>query len=58
MSRDLNYTAAEKQEIIALLSTDLREAAVSEAYFRKRMAQLGHNATEIDQLVNEALKPT
>lgn len=58
MTKPDEYTQDEVREILELLGVDLRSGEMSEAEFRKQAAKYGLNATEIDQLVKEALKPT
>lgn len=52
------YSQAEIQELIAYLGVELREQKISEDEFRRGVAKYGFNATDIDQLVSEAWRPT
>lgn len=55
------YSEQEKQEMIQAMGSELREAEdqeLFEKFFRRRLAILGYNATDIDQIIDEAMKPT
>lgn len=58
MNKEDKYTQEEVKEFIDVLSIELRLGFVTEEQFRRSMAKLGNNATEIDSLVNEAMKST
>lgn len=51
-------TWSELEEMIQVLGMEFREQSMNEEDLRKRLARLGFNATEIDNYVEEARKPT
>lgn len=58
MTKPDEYTQAEIREMVECAGVELRLGDMTENDFRSRMARLNFNATEIDRLVIEALKPT
>lgn len=52
------YTPKEIQEMVAMLSKELREGHCSEAHFRMSMAKFNYNIAETDRLIEEAMKLT
>lgn len=58
MSKEDKYTQDEVREMLGLFGTELRDGNITEVEFRMRVSRLGFNATDSDELVNEAMKPT
>lgn len=52
------YSLTEKLEIVSELGIELRLSEITEEQFRRGIARLGFNATDIDQFLTEALKTT
>lgn len=53
-----HYSPGEVRELVEYMGKELREGRMNEGEFRRGVAKYGFNATDIDQLVKEALQLT